>query len=481
MPVRRLLSAVAVVATVSAFSTAPAVAASANVTAPSVRNLVGTVLDNYAGNNNKPTQRYYADGVWFNTDNSQNWAQTEGGAALAAASLWASTGRTNSALLRKAVDTIDVAIATGQNADGSFSAPPAAAVGPSGAGVTTEFFARMFGDTYLLVQSTLTTAQRQAWVAALTRAGDFLITNKDVTFYANGNVNLGYAQTLYLAWRASGATRFATAYDAEWSFLLNPDQARWPGFGLHLTRTPVRPDGADGAGYLAEKGIAPDPGFDAEYTMVSLSEASDLHVVSRDPRALRLANLLMNVLRPRLSSTMQLDTSGGARHAELNRSVAFTSSAPAILSWLGGRDDLASMVPDYVNAVSSTFMQSLPWASNPVYYGSLGVEVAGMLRVTATGYAGLPPVVSPAGTSPSPPGMARDAASAVESPRAAVAPATNAKKATKKAKKKTKKKATRSRAGKARGTARRKRTAARRRSSSAHARSRAAGPRTHRG
>jgi hypothetical protein len=480
MPVRRLLGAVALVAAVSAFSSAPALAASANVTAPSVRTLVGTVLDNYAGNNNKPTQRYYADGVWFNTDNSQNWAQTQGGAALAAASLWASTGRTNSTLLRKAVDTISVAIATGQNGDGSFSAPPAAAVGPPGAGVTTEFFARMFGDTYLLVQSTLTTTQRQAWVAALTRAADYLITNKDVTFYANGNVNLGYAQTLYLAWRASGATRFANAYDAEWSFLLNPDQARWPGFGLHLTRTPARADRADGAGYLAEKGLAPDPGFDAEYTMVSLSEASDLYVVSRDPRALRLANLLMNVLRPRLSSTMQLDTSGGTRHAELSRSVAFTSSAPAILSWLGGRDDLAAMVPDYVSAVTSSFMASLSWASNPVYYGSLGVEVAGMLRVTATGYAGQPPVVAPAGTSPSISGTAREAASAVESPGAAAAPATKAKKA-KKAKKKSTKKATRSRAGKARATARRKRTAARRRSSSAHARSKAAGHRTRRG
>jgi hypothetical protein len=394
MPSRRLLAAMAVVAALSASSSAPALAASSNVTAPAVRTLVGNVLDNYAGNNNKPSQRYYAGGVWFNTDNSQNWADTQGGAALAAASLWSATGRANSALLHKAVDTINTAIATGQNQDGSFSGPPASAVGPAGAGVTTEFFARMFGDTYLLVQSTLTTTQRQAWVAALTRAADYLITNNDVTFYANGNVNLGYAQTLYLAWRASGAIRFATAYDAEWSFLLNPDQSRWPGFGLHLTKTPTRPDGADGAGYLAEKGIAPDPGFDAEYTMASLSEASDLYTVSRDPRALRLANLLMNVLRARLSSTMQLDTSGGTRHADAARSVAFTSSAPAILSWLGGRDDLASMVPDYVSAVTSAFMASLPWASNPVYYASLGVEVAGMLRVSATAYAGTPPVVT---------------------------------------------------------------------------------------
>jgi hypothetical protein len=393
MPTPRRLAAVAAVALVSATFSASAstpqatAATTASSVAPGVRTLVATVLDNYAGNNNKPTQRYYLNGVWFNTDNVQNWASTQGGAALAAASLWSSTGRTDSALRGKAIYTITSAMRTAQNGDGSFSAPPAAAVGPAGAGVTTEFFARMFGDAYLLLQSTLTDSQRQAWATSLTRAADFLITNKDLTHYSNGNVNLGYVQTLYIAWRVSGQARFATAYDAAWSFLLNPDQALWPGFGLRLTRTPTRADGADGAGYLAEKGIAPDPGFDAEYTMVQLSEASDLYAVSRDPRALRLANLLMNVLRPRISPAMLLDTSGGSRHTELNRSIAFTSSAPAVLAWLGGRDDLAAMVPDYVTAVTSAFIVSLPWASNPVYYGSLGVDVGGMLRVGAPGYA----------------------------------------------------------------------------------------------
>jgi hypothetical protein len=121
--------------------------------------------------------------------------------------------------------------------------------------------------------------------------------------------------------------------------------------------------------------------------MVQLSEASDLYAVSRDPRALRLANLLMNALRPRISSSMQLDTSGGTRHSEVSRTIAFTSSAPAVLAWLGGRDDLSWMVQPYVDAVTSTFMASLPGASNPVYYGALGVDVSGMLRVGAPGYA----------------------------------------------------------------------------------------------
>src|SRR6185436_19574088 len=111
-------------------------------------------------------------------------------------------------------------------------------------------------------------------------AADFLIRNGNLTWYTNGNINIGNTELFYLAWRVSGAERFRQAYNQSWAFTLHPPQDRWPGFGLQLLDTgssSVDDNGA--AGYLAESGGG-QPGFDAEYAGVQLDVVSHLYVLS---------------------------------------------------------------------------------------------------------------------------------------------------------------------------------------------------------
>ena len=86
-------------------------------------------------------------------------------------------------------------------------------------------------------------------------------------------------------------------------------------------------------------------GFDPEYTSMQLDAASRLWLFSRDPRVLRLANLLANELLPRVDSSSGLDTSGGTRHPQPNRRAPFLTGGIATLAWAGGRPELASDLP----------------------------------------------------------------------------------------------------------------------------------------
>ena len=61
------------------------------------------------------------------------------------------------------------------------------------------------------------------------------------------------------------------------------------------------------------------PGFDPEYSLLQLDDASRLYVESGDRRALRLANLLVNALLPRVDADWALDTSGGTRRPQEGR------------------------------------------------------------------------------------------------------------------------------------------------------------------
>jgi len=353
--------------------------------------LVSTVLANYAGDNEMSSARYFRDGRWYATDNTQQWASTQGGAALAAASLWSSRGRSNRRLLDKAIDTIETAFSTRQAANGSFT-PPSDIGDTQSPPIATEFFGRFMGDTYLLVRSRLSPSQQRRWQASLSDAADFLIDHHEIDWYVNGNVNLGYAEFLYLAWRATGDRRFAQAYNAEWAFLLDPGafRPRFAAYGLRLTRTPKRRDGSDGAGYLVEAG-AGGLGFDPEYTMNQLGTALDLWIDSGDARALRLANLLFNGLRSRISASFQLSTEG-TRHTERGRTVPWVSVAIPVLSAHAGRDDLDDLVAGSMTALRRAYTQSLPWPSNPVYYGVLGMDVSAILRA---GDRRLPTVAAP--------------------------------------------------------------------------------------
>jgi hypothetical protein len=194
------------------------------------------------------------------------------------------------------------------------------------------FFGVEMGTVLTEVAPALDPGRQAAWTDSLARAADYVVNGGFSTWYANGNLNLGDVELLYLAWRATGAPRFQTAYESAWSFVLAPPQDKFPGDGLRIVKEPSNPDGSDGAGYLAENGPG-GVGFDAEYSELQLDVASRLYLLSGDARALRLANLLVNMLLPRVGSDWLLDTSGGTRHTEPNRKVPFLTSALAVLGW----------------------------------------------------------------------------------------------------------------------------------------------------
>jgi len=318
---------------------------------------------------------YLASGEWLNSTTTC-WSCSNGGLATAAATLWRSTGMTRSDVLQEATGTIDTAIATRQGADGSFSPPPGTADGQP-AGIATMFFGVEMGTTLLQLSPGLDPARQAAWAASLGRAADYVISSGFSTWYANGNINLGYVELLYLAWRATGASRFLTAYENAFGFVLDPPQDRFPGDGLRIVKQPSSADGSDGAGYLAENGPG-GVGFDAEYSELQLDVACRLYLLSGDPRALRLANLLVNMLLPRVDDSWQLDTSGGTRHTDPNRKVPYLTSALAVLGWRAGRADLARLVASHLAATTTQY--GFSWnQTNDVFRRALGNDVSVIL------------------------------------------------------------------------------------------------------
>jgi hypothetical protein len=244
------------------------------------------------------------------------------------------------------------------------------------------FFGVEFGTAYEQLAANLDPAQRKRWQASLAAAADYLINKGVVTWYTNGNINLGETEFFYLVWQATKDDKYRQTYEASWSFTLSPPQARWPGAGLVIVKAPTRSDGADGSGYLAETG-AGGTGFDAEYTELQLEVASRLYLLSRDPRALRLANLMLNMLLPRVDSAWRLDTSGGTRHTEAVRHVGFLSSALTVLSLYGGRSDLAPLVSAQFTAEEGFFPPG-PGSDNAVMRRALGNDVA-VIALAAAG------------------------------------------------------------------------------------------------
>ncbi len=286
----------------------------------------------------------FQNGVWTDSSDTTCWACSNGGPATAAATAYVLDGGDQPQLLSEAEQTINTAIATQQKADGSFSGPPG---DTQSANVSTMFFGLEFGTTYHLLASDLDPATRTSWQASLTAAANYLINSGNTTWYANGNINLGYTEFLYLVWQATGNTTYEQAYNASWNFTMDPPQTRFPGSGLVITQQPTQADGSDGMAYLTEAGVGGN-GFDPDYTQTQLDTACRLYLLSGDPRALRLANMLLNTLMPLVAtSTWLLNTSGGTRHPQQGREDGFMTSAFAVLGLDGGRSSLvADILPE---------------------------------------------------------------------------------------------------------------------------------------
>jgi hypothetical protein len=300
--------------------------------------------------------RWYRNGVWYEPGSDCFWCLDA--AATAAAVLSRETAPADPQLLSVAEQTLNREIDAYQQPDGSWSET----------GIVTGFVSVELGTSYLELQDLLDPATKAKWAAAIRHAADFIVSSKNLIWYTNGNVNLRNAATMWLAWKITGDPQYQADYENEWSFTVSPPQARWPGFGLQLTRVPTKADGSDGAGYLAESGGGA-PGFDPEYTMTQLDGATGMWVLSRDPRWLRLMNLLFNQLRPRLDSSFTLDATGGTR---FSGKIPFYSAGLAVLYNSGGRPDLAALVPGDLARVEAEFTNTGNYTSQNFYRGLSG-------------------------------------------------------------------------------------------------------------
>ena len=302
--------------------------------------------------------RYYQDGIWYTGDDSCWYCWATAGTAAAVLSR---EGSGDPAMRQVAIDTINRAIHDRQQPDGSFAAAP-----NNSAGIVTNFFTVEVGVAYFELRDVLDPATSARWANSVKQAVDYMIRNGEPTWYTNGNMNLRLTEDLWLAWQATGDTHYRDLYESEWSFTVAPPQTRWAGFGLQITRAPTRADGADGAGYLAESGGGA-PGYDPEYTMVQMNSAAQMYALSRDPRFLRLANLEMNQLLPRVDSSWTLDATGGSRHS---LKEPFTTSAMAVLVHSGTRPDLAPMLSGQLGRLELEYRGATTY-THPNYYKGL--------------------------------------------------------------------------------------------------------------
>lgn len=319
------------------------------------------VLATYMSANSASDPRYYLDGTWHATDGPDCWYCYDAAATGAATLSQQPDG--DQQLRNVAVDTFNTAIAKYQLRNGAFADPY-----PTPDGIGTGFFTVDLGISYLELQRSLDHETRTAWAAAIAKAADYLIKSAYTEWYTNGNVDLRQTEVMWLAWTITHERRFLSTYNAEWAFTTAPDHKRWPGFGLRITRRPSRSDGSDGSGYLAESGGGA-PGFDPAYTGAQLDTATDLYVLTRDPRYLRLMNLLFNQLRPLISADWILNATRGTRTSYM---TPFMSAAVSVLAASGDRPDLAPSVARQLALVEAQYTGAKAFTHVNFYKGFEG-------------------------------------------------------------------------------------------------------------
>jgi hypothetical protein len=153
--------------------------------------------------------------------------------------------------------------------------------------MTTAFFGVELGVTYLELQDILDPSTRAAWANSHQRQRE-----------------PAPVQDMWLAWRITGAQRFADAYESPWSFTVAAPQLRWAGFGLQVSGD---------SGSLAESTASDTPGFGPWYTTVQLDTATELWILTHDDRYLRLMNLEVNAELPLIDADWMLDATTAAR------------------------------------------------------------------------------------------------------------------------------------------------------------------------
>lgn len=327
----------------------PAVAREYPAIKKSALALLTTVLAHY--------QLSFKNGVWTDAGNSGCWACTDGGPMTGAAAAYVVGGAHNKKLLAEAIQSANTAIRTVQQANGSFVDPTVAG---ESVPITTAFYGVQLGMTDFLLRPYLDAATRQRWANALSSATMFLVNDGSTVWYANGNINLAYTELAWSAWNATGSQALKQIFNDSWNFTISPSSAKWPGFGLIITKAPTFADGSNGSGYLAESNGTDAPGWDPCYSMTQLDVLAPLYVMSHDSRVLRVMNLEFNQERTRVNpNTWVLNCADGTRHTDAVDNEAFQSSSIAALSMLGGRVGLLNEVSPELAAERRWFTTSL--------------------------------------------------------------------------------------------------------------------------
>ena len=339
----------AVPARAAAADATPSLDATALSLMPGLKTTLGRTVESYRTRSSGTDPRYYADGDWIN-GNPACWV-CRTGPGLGAAALV----DTQPDLLPLVVATMNRAITDHQVANGSFTSTD------NSAGINTTWFVNNLGTVYLLLGDKVDAVTRARWASSIAAGVDFLLNNRETVWYVNGNINLAYTQSLWLAWTITGVSRYRTAYEASWEFTLRPPQPRWTGFGLVVERAPTRTDGADGSGYLSEGG-----GFDPDYAQLQLDVLAAFYAVSREPRALWLMNVLMNKELTRVDSTWTLDARNGSRHSLLE---PFMTSAMSVLALSGSRPDLVARLGSHLARVDVQYRNALTFTHINFYRG----------------------------------------------------------------------------------------------------------------
>jgi hypothetical protein len=349
-------------------------ASAAPPVADAASGLLTQAVDEFSGRSGPDDTRYFARGVWRSNDMGCWFCQTAPGTA--AAILWRDGGRRDPRLRALAMATFDTAIRENRNRDGSFG---------DRTKPDTVMFAVELGAAYLELNKDLGPAREARWRRALVGAAEYLIRRGNLEWYTNGNINLHMTMLLQIVWQATGEPRFAAAYDQSWAFMVAPPQDRWRGFGLRISRVAANRTGSDGAGFLAESGGG-RPGFDGDYAQLQLTLAARLWLISGDPRALRLTNLLANYLLDRVDDRGLLNVRGGTRTRW--QKIPFLSPGIAVLALRGGRRDLLPALDRQWPAIERAYVEAIRGGGSSRYRG-LSQELGLLVQVTDA-----PPVIA---------------------------------------------------------------------------------------
>jgi hypothetical protein len=316
----------------------------------------------------------FGDGTWSDLENPTCWPCADGGATTTVATLYVLADHPDRAWYNEAVDAINIAIKTRQQPNGGFTAPPVADGLGDTEGIDTAWFGVEFGTVYDLLAPDLPASTRTHWQGSLARAADYLETSGNAGWYANGNLNLAYTELFWLTWHATADPRFKVDYNQSWQFVGHPTNPIVSGNGWVTLRPASAATGEGGLGYFTESDGGP-PGFDAEYSMIQLDVLARLYLLSGDPRALRAANMILDMELPRINrTTWMLNTSGGSRHPQAGRQVGWLTSAFAVLGFAGRSDLLGDVLPDL--HAEETWYPQPGQADSPEFRRSMGNDVS---------------------------------------------------------------------------------------------------------